>query len=78
AEMIPLVPLLLEQCVGEDGVDLSVVDDCLRARPAAHRCMFVRSKRFSTSNWLKQHPLSLTPEVNHAPVYHHDIVKICV
>ncbi|CAF4464988.1 unnamed protein product [Rotaria socialis] len=78
AKMIPLVPLLLEQCVGEDGVDFSVVDDCLRARPAAHRCMFVRSKRISTSNWLKQHPLSLTAEVNHAPVYHHDIVKICV
>ncbi|CAM4783487.1 unnamed protein product [Rotaria magnacalcarata] len=37
AEMIPWVPLLLEQFVGEDGVDLSVVDDCLRARLAAHR-----------------------------------------
>ncbi|CAF4981173.1 unnamed protein product, partial [Rotaria magnacalcarata] len=32
--MIPWVPLLLEQFVGEDGVDLSVVDDCLRARLA--------------------------------------------
>ncbi|CAF2098333.1 unnamed protein product [Rotaria magnacalcarata] len=50
AEMIPWVPLLLEQFVGEDGVDLSVVDDCLRARLVAHRCMFGRSKRFSTSN----------------------------
>lgn len=76
--MIPLVPLLLEQFVGEDGIDLSVIDDCLRARPAPHRCMFGRSKRFSTSNWLKQHPLSLITEANHAPVYDHDVVKICV
>ncbi|CAF3499684.1 unnamed protein product [Rotaria sp. Silwood1] len=77
-EMIPLVPLLLEQFVGEDGIDLSIVDDCLRASPAPHRCMFGRSKRFSTSNWLKQHPLSLIAEANHAPVYDHDVVKICV
>jgi len=77
-EMVPLVPMLLEQFVGEDGIDLSVVDDCLRARPAAHRCIFGRSKRFSTSNWLKQHPLSLIAEANHAPVYDHDIVKMCV
>jgi hypothetical protein len=77
-EMIPLVPMLLEQFVGEDGIDLSVVDDCLRARPAAHRCIFGRSKRFSTSNWLKQHPLSLIAEANHAPVYDHDVVKMCV
>jgi hypothetical protein len=76
--MVPLVPLLLEQFVGEDGVDLSVVDDCLRARPAANRCIFGRSKRFSTSNWLKQHPLSLIAEANHAPVYDHDVVKMCV
>ncbi|CAF3992012.1 unnamed protein product, partial [Rotaria sp. Silwood1] len=76
--MIPLVPLLLEQFVGEDGIDLSIVDDCLRASPAPHRCMFGRSKRFSTSNWLKQHPLSLIAEANHAPVYDHDVVKICV
>ncbi|UJR36009.1 hypothetical protein I4U23_028748 [Adineta vaga] len=77
-EMLPLVPLLLEQFVGEDGVDLSVVDDCLRARPSHHRCIFGRSKRFSTSNWLKQHPLSLIAEANHAPVYDHDVVKMCV
>ncbi|CAF0923120.1 unnamed protein product [Adineta steineri] len=77
-EMVPLVPLLLEQFVGEDGIDLSVVDDCLRARPSPHRCIFGRSKRFSTSNWLKQHPLSLIAEANHAPVYDHDIVKMCV
>jgi hypothetical protein len=76
--MVPLVPMLLEQFVGEDGIDLSVVDDCLRARPSAHRCIFGRSKRFATSNWLKQHPLSLIAEANHAPVYDHDIVKMCV
>ena len=76
--MLPLVPLLLEQFVGEDGVDLSIIDDCLRARPAANRCIFGRSKRFSTTKWLKQHPLSLIAEANHAPVYDHDIVKMCV
>ena len=76
--MVPLVPLLLEQFVGENGIDLSVIDDCLGAAPAAHRCIFGRSKRFQTSNWLKQHPLSLIAEANHAPVYDHDVVRICV
>ncbi|CAF1681732.1 unnamed protein product, partial [Adineta ricciae] len=77
-EMIPLVPLLLEQFVGEDGVDLSVVDDCLRTCPSFSHCMFGHSKRFASSDWLKQHPLSLIVEANHAPVYDHDVVKICV
>ena len=76
--MIPLVPLLLEQFVGEDGVDLSVVDDCLRTCPSFSHCMFGHSKRFASSDWLKQHPLSLIVEANHAPVYDHDVVKICV
>jgi hypothetical protein len=40
--------------------------------------MFGHSKRFSTSNWLKQHPLSLITEANHASVYDHDIVRMCV
>lgn len=76
--MVPLVPLLLEQFVGEDGVDLSVIDDCLRARPMTNKCIFGRFKGFSTTNWLKQHPLSLIAEANHASVYDHDVVKICV
>lgn len=76
--MVPLVPLLLEQFIGEDAVDLSIVDDCLRACPAANRCIFGHSKRFSSSDWLKQHPLSLIAEANHAPVYDHDVVKMCV
>lgn len=76
--MVHLVPLLLEQFVGENGVDLSVIDDCLRDAPAGHRCIFGRSKRFSSANWLKQHPLSLIAEANHAPVYDHDVVRICV
>lgn len=76
--MVPLVPLLLEQFVGENGVDLSVVDDCIRARPGPNRCIFGRLKRFTTSDWLKQHPLSLITEANYAPVYDHDVVKICV
>ena len=76
--MIPLVPLLLEQFVGEDGVDLSVIDDCLRARPAANHCLFGRSKTFSSTNWLKQHPLALIVTANYPPVYDHDVVRICV
>ncbi|CAF1283778.1 unnamed protein product, partial [Rotaria sordida] len=77
-EMVPLVPLLLEQFISEDAVDLSVIDDCLRVRPAVNRCIFGRTKRFSTSDWLKQHPLSLIAEANYAPVYDHDVVKLCV
>ncbi|CAF1341765.1 unnamed protein product [Rotaria sp. Silwood1] len=78
SEMVPLVPLLLEQFISEDAIDLSVIDDCLRARPAGNRCIFGRNKRFSSSEWLKQHPLSLIAEANYAPVYDHDVVKICV
>ncbi|CAF2543629.1 unnamed protein product [Rotaria sp. Silwood2] len=48
------------------------------ARPAGNRCIFGRTKRFLSSEWLKQHPLSLIAEANHAPVYDHDVVKICV
>lgn len=76
--MVPLVPLLLEQFISDDAIDLSIVDDCLRARPACNRCIFGRTKRFLSSDWLQQHPLSLIAEANYPPVYDHDVVRICV
>ncbi len=57
-ECIPLVPLILEQFVSNHGIDLSIVDDCLYARPMKTRCIFGRTKHYSTDNWLQQHPLS--------------------
>jgi len=57
-ECIPLVPLILEQFVDKNGIDLSVIDDSLYARPGKTRCIFGQAKHFSTANWLKQHPLS--------------------
>ncbi|CAF1190126.1 unnamed protein product, partial [Rotaria magnacalcarata] len=57
-DQIPLVPLLLKQFIGENVIDLSIIGDCLRARPAGNR--------------------SLIAEANCAPVYDHDVVKICV
>ena len=59
-ECVPLVPLILEQFVSDHGIDLSIVDDCLFARPMKSRCLFGRTKHFSTDNWLQQHPLSKT------------------
>jgi hypothetical protein len=57
-ECVPLVPLILEQFVSDRGIDLSIVDDCMYARPTKNRCLFGRTKHFSTNNWLQQHPLS--------------------
>lgn len=57
-ECLPLVPLMLEQFVNDHGIDLSIVDDCLYARPTKARCIFGRTKHFSTDHWLQQHPLS--------------------
>lgn len=57
-ECIPLVPLILEQFVSHNGIDLSIVDDCLYARPTKTRCLFGRSKYFSSNDWSQEHPLS--------------------
>lgn len=58
SECIPLVPLILEQFVNDHGIDLSIIDDCLYAKPTETRCIFGRTKYFSRSDWLQQHPLS--------------------
>ncbi|CAF0993111.1 unnamed protein product [Didymodactylos carnosus] len=82
-ELVPFVPLLLEQFVSDEGADLSIVDDCLHARPSAQRCIFGRSsddppELWSSTNWLKHHPLTLIAEADHKPVYDHYLVKMCV
>lgn len=57
-ECISLVPLILEQFVDKNGIDLSIIDDSLYGRPGKTRCIFGQAKEFSTANWLQQHPLS--------------------
>lgn len=57
-ECVSLVPLILEQFVNEHSIDLSIVDDCLYGRPMKNRCLFGRTKHFSTNHWLQEHPLS--------------------
>ncbi len=65
-ECVPLVPLMLEQFVSNNGIDLSIIDDCLYARPDKTRCVFGGTKHFSTRNWLQQHPLSKSKEADNA------------
>jgi hypothetical protein len=57
-ECVTLVPLMLEQFVDNNGIDFSIIDDCLYAQPGKTRCMFGQEKDFSSRNWLQQHPLS--------------------
>ncbi|CAF1281745.1 unnamed protein product [Rotaria magnacalcarata] len=77
-EYVPLVPLILEQFVSDNGSDLSIVDDCLYARPTKARCIFGRTKHFSTGNWLQQHPLTLIAKADCKDVYDHHLVRLCV
>ncbi|UJR20085.1 hypothetical protein I4U23_023217 [Adineta vaga] len=77
-ECILLVPLLLEQFVDDNGIDLSVIDDCLYNRPKKSRCIFGRGKNFSTRDWLQQHPLALIAKANCKAIYDHQFVRMCV
>ncbi|CAF4525680.1 unnamed protein product [Rotaria sp. Silwood2] len=77
-ECVSLVPLILEQFVSDHGVDLSIVDDCLYARPTKTKCIFGRTKHFSTDNWLQQHPLTLIAKADCKDVYDHRLVRLCV
>jgi hypothetical protein len=73
-ECVSLVPLMLEQFVSTHGVDLSIVDDCLYAHPSETRCLFGRTKHFSTNRWLQEHPLSkchVVDRVSRIPIAHH-------
>lgn len=79
--LIPFVPNLLNQFVDEDGIDLSVIDDCLCSKPRSSRCIFGREnqqKSLSTSNWMKEHPLNLISQCEFAPIYDHPIVTTIV
>jgi hypothetical protein len=67
-EFVPLVPIILEQFVDNNEIDLSIIDDCLYARPGKLRCVFGRTKSFSTTNWLEQHPLSESKAIDNANI----------
>ncbi|CAF1472108.1 unnamed protein product [Adineta steineri] len=77
-ECISLVPLMLEQFVDSNGIDLSIIDDCLYIRPEKTRCIFGRGINFSTRDWLKQHPLALIAKANSNTIYDHELVQTCV
>ncbi|CAF3890334.1 unnamed protein product [Adineta steineri] len=77
-ECISLVPLLLEQFVDNNGIDLSIIDDCLYIQPEKTRCIFGRGLNFSTRDWLKQHPLTLIAKANSKIIYDHQLVRTCV
>ncbi|CAF4704286.1 unnamed protein product, partial [Rotaria sp. Silwood2] len=38
--LVPFVPNLLEQFLDGDGMDLSVIDDCLCSKPTSSHCIF--------------------------------------
>ena len=85
--LIPFVPNLLNQFVDDDGMDLSVIDDCLCSKLRSSRCIFGqksrvervdREKSFSTTNWMKEHPLNLISQCEFAPIYDHPLVTTIV
>lgn len=91
AALIPLVPHLLNQFVDDEGLDLSVVDDCLCSQPIGSRCVFgqpssIRSsagvnqkeESFRSNQWIKEHPLHLIVECEYAPIYDHPLVIAAV
>jgi hypothetical protein len=67
-ELVTLVPIILEQFIDNNEIDLSIIDDCLYARPGKLRCVFGRTKSFSTANWLEQHPLSKSKAIDNANI----------
>ncbi|CAF2604849.1 unnamed protein product [Rotaria sp. Silwood2] len=62
--LVPFVPNLLEQFLDGDGMDLSVIDDCLCAKPTSSHCIFGQNK----------HSLNLISECDYAPLYDHRLV----
>lgn len=74
-------------------MDLSVIDDCLCSAPKSKRCIFGqhslmrsdsgtslhRSKRlFTSTDWMKEHPLNLISQCEYAPIYDHPLVTTTV
>ncbi|CAF0838547.1 unnamed protein product [Adineta ricciae] len=85
--LVPFVPNLLDQFLDNDGMDLSVIDDCLYSKPRTSRCVFGRKSstptpdtspnknyKFTPNQWAKEHPLNLISECDYAPVYDHPLV----
>jgi hypothetical protein len=85
--LVPFVPNLLEQFVDNDGMDLSVIDDCLCSQPKSSRCIFGQNSlihnrnmntnknhKFTTNQWIKEHPLNLIAECDYAPIYDHPLI----
>jgi hypothetical protein len=85
--LVPFVPHLLDQFLDGDGMDLSVVDDCLCSKPRPLRCIFGQNSsmsntpnnpntndKFTTNQWTKEHPLTLISECDYAPIYDHSLV----
>jgi hypothetical protein len=86
--LVAFVPNLLEQFVDGDGMDLSVIDDCLCSKPTQSRCVYGQNSsihniphsntnkihEFTTNQWVKEHPLSLISECDYAPIYDHPLV----
>lgn len=85
--LVPYVPNLLDQFVDGDGMDLSVIDDCLCSTPKSIRCIFGQNSsiynsntnpnklhKFTRNQWVKEHPLNLISECDYVPIYDHPIV----
>jgi hypothetical protein len=85
--LVSFVPNLLDQFLDGDGMDLSVIDDCLCSKPRPSRCIFGqncskstipnnpnKTEKFTTNQWVKEHPLTLISECDFAPIYDHSIV----
>src|ERR1700744_1042321 len=85
--LLPFVPNLLEQFLDSDGMDLSVIDDCLCFVPTPSRCLFGqnssihnsnrntnKSHKFTTNQWTNEHPLNLISECDYPPIYDHPLV----
>jgi len=85
--LVPFVPNLLEQFLDGDGMDLSVIDDCLCSKPTSSHCVFGQTSsiynrnittnknhKFTTNQWIKEHPLSLISECDYPPIYDHPLV----
>jgi hypothetical protein len=85
--LIPFIPNLLDQFLDNNGIDLSVIDDCLCSKPRSSRCIFgqnsskstnptnpTKTDKFTTNQWTKEHPLNLIAECDYAPIYDHSLV----
>ena len=89
--LVPFVPILLDQFLDVDGIDLSVVDDCLCSKPQPSRCIFGqkssltiapdddnKNQGFTGNQWLQEHPLHLICKCDYGPIYDHPLILAAV